>query len=118
MRRIVLRSKIHRARVTEVNIDYEGSLTLDESLMETAGMIPFEQAQVYNITNGERFFTYLIKGEKDSGVVGVNGAAAHRAGKGDEIIIATYGEVEESEINGFTPKIIILDADNRIKKVK
>ncbi|MFQ6070678.1 MAG: aspartate 1-decarboxylase [Candidatus Aminicenantales bacterium] len=117
MRRIILKGKIHRARVTEVNRDYEGSLTVDENLMNAAEMIPFEQVHVYNITNGERFLTYLIKGEKDSGVVGVNGAAAHKAKVGDEIIIATYVELEESEIDFIIPKIVILDADNRIKEV-
>ncbi|MFQ6108370.1 MAG: aspartate 1-decarboxylase [Candidatus Aminicenantales bacterium] len=118
MGRIMLEAKIHRARVTETNLDYEGSLTLDESLMEAAGMVPYEQVHVYNMTNGERFQTYLIKGEKDSGVVGVNGAAAHKAKVGDELIIATYAVLDEEKTGYFTPKIILVDEKNRVKLIK
>lgn len=118
MKRIMLKAKIHRATVTETNINYEGSLTLDESLMKEADMFPFEQVHVYNISNGERFVTYLIKGEKDSGVVGINGAAAHKAGKGDKLIIASYAMMDEEEIEFFVPKIVIIDENNRIKSVE
>lgn len=118
MKRIVLKAKIHGVTVTEINLNYEGSLTLDESLMEAAGMIPYEQVQVYNISNGERFLTYLIKGEKDSGVVGVNGAAAHKAKVGDKLILATYVSLEEGELDFFIPKILIADQNNRIKELK
>jgi len=118
MRRIMLKSKIHRARVTETNLDYEGSLTLDESLMKAADMIPYEQVHVYNISNGERFLTYLIKGEKDSGIVGVNGAAAHKAKVGDELIIVSYVVLKEEKIDYFMPKILILDEKNKIKRIK
>lgn len=118
MKRIMLKAKIHRATVTETNIDYEGSLTLDESLMKEADMFPFEQIHVYNISNGERFVTYLVKGEEDSGVVGINGAAAHKAGKGDKLIIASYAMVDEEEIEFFMPKIVIVDKNNRIKSVE
>ncbi len=118
MKRIMLKAKIHRAMVTETNINYEGSLTLDENLMKESDMFPFEQVHVYNISNGERFVTYLIKGEKDSGVVGINGAAAHKAGKGDKLIIASYAMVDEEEIEFFMPKIVIIDENNKIKSVE
>lgn len=114
----MLKSKIHKARVTETNFDYEGSLTLDESLMKAADMIPYEQVHVYNISNGERFLTYLIKGEKDSGIVGVNGAAAHKAKVGDELIIVSYVVLKEEKIDYFMPKILILDEKNKIKRIK
>ena len=118
MRRIMLEAKIHKARVTETNQDYEGSLTLDESLMEAAGMVPYEQVHVYNISNGERFITYLIKGRKETGVVGVNGAAAHKAKVGDELIIASYVVLEEEKAGFFSPKIVIVDEKNRVKRIK
>lgn len=118
MKRIMLKAKIHRATVTETNIDYEGSLTLDEMLMKEAGMFSFEQVHVYNISNGERFVTYLIKGEEDSGVVGINGAAAHKAGKGDKLIIVSYAMMDEEEIEFFMPKIVIVDENNRIKSIE
>lgn len=118
MRRIMLKSKIHKAKVTEIDLEYEGSLTLDESLMEAADMIPYEQVHVYNISNGERFVTYLIKGKKDSGVAGVNGAAAHKAKVGDKLIIASYVVLKEEKIDYFMPKILILDEENRIKEIK
>lgn len=118
MKRIMLKTKIHRATVTETNINYEGSLTLDEILMKEAGMFSFEQVHVYNISNGERFVTYLIKGEKDSGVVGINGAAAHKARKRDKLIIASYAMMDEEEIEFFMPKIVIVDKNNRIKSVE
>ncbi len=114
----MLKSKIHKAKVTEIDLEYEGSLTLDESLMEAADMIPYEQVHVYNISNGERFVTYLIKGKKDSGVVGVNGAAAHKAKVGDKLIIASYVVLKEEKIDYFMPRILILDEENRIKEMK
>lgn len=118
MRRIMLKAKIHRARVTQTDLDYEGSLTLDTNLMDAADMLPYEQVHVYNITNGERFLTYLIKGEKDSGVIGINGAAAHKAQVGDELIIATYTVLTEEKTDYFMPKIILVDGKNRIKRLK
>ena len=118
MRRIMLKAKIQKLVVTETNLDYEGSLTLDESLMEAVGMIPFEQIHVYNISNGERFLTYLIKGAKNSGVVGVNGAAVHKAKVGDKLIVASYVSLDEGEIDFFMPKILLVDDDNKIKELK
>jgi len=114
----MLKAKIHKATVTETNLNYEGSLTLDESLMKAADMIPYEQVHVYNISNGERFLTYLIKGAKNSGVVAVNGAAAHKAKVGDKLIIASYVSLEEGEIDFFMPKILIVDENNRLKEIK
>lgn len=118
MRRIMLKAKIQKLVVTETNLDYEGSLTLDEYLMEAVGMIPFEQIHVYNISNGERFLTYLIKGAKNSGVVGVNGAAVHKAKVGDKLIVVSYVSLEEGEIDFFMPKILLVDEDNKIKEIK
>lgn len=118
MRRIMLKAKIHQARVTETNLDYEGSLTLDGSLMKAADMISYEQVHVYNLSNGERFLTYLIKGEEDSGVVEVNGAAAHKAKVGDKLIIASYVVLKEENTDFFMPKILIVDEKNRIKEIK
>lgn len=118
MQRTLLKAKIQRLTVTETNLEYEGSLTLDESLMEVAGVLPFEQVHVYNISNGERFTTYLIKGAKDSGAVVVNGAAAHKAKAGDKLIVASYALLEEGEIDFFMPKILIVDEKNRIKDLK
>ena len=115
MKRFILKSKIHRAVVTETNIDYEGSLTIDESLLKAAEIVPFEQVHVYNITNGERFVTYTIKGKKDSGVIGVNGAAVHKASSGDVLIIAAYTLMDDEESSFFCPKVVLVDKDNKIK---
>jgi len=116
VKRNILKSKIQRAVVTEANIDYEGSITVDERLLEAADMLPFEQVHVYNITNGERFVTYVIKGEEDSGVIGVNGAAVHKASLGDMLIIASYTLMDDEEISYFCPKIILVDKDNRMSQ--
>lgn len=115
MERRMMKSKIHRARVTESNLDYEGSITIDETLMEKANIIPYEQVDIYNVTNGERFTTYAIKGERNSGVICINGAAAHRGRKGDIIIIVTYANYSESELSAFKPAKVYVDELNRIK---
>jgi aspartate 1-decarboxylase len=116
MKRIVLRSKLHKAVVTDADLDYEGSLALDDNLMKAADMIPFEQVYVYNVSNGERFSTYLIKAKEGSGTVGVYGAAAHKAGLGDKLIVVTYVLLDDEETEFFRPKILILDERNRIKE--
>ena len=116
MRRNILKSKIQRAVVTETHIDYDGSLTVDERLLHEADMLPFEQVHVYNVTNGERFVTYIIKGEKDSGVIGVNGAAVHKASVGDLLIIASYTIMDDEEISYFCPKIVLVDEKNRLRR--
>ena len=118
MKRIMLKAKIHHARVTDTNLDYEGSLSLDEELMRAADMLPYEKVHVYNVSNGERFSTYLIKGEKGSGKVGVFGAAAHRARVGDMLIVVSYVILDEEETDFFMPKILLLDADNKIVRIK
>lgn len=117
MQRIMLKSKIHRATVTDANIDYEGSITLDEELMEAANLLPFEQVHIYNITNGERFRTYVIKGSRGKGDVCVNGAAAHLAKKGHIIIIVSYAGMDEKEAAGHQPVLVYVDDENRIKNI-
>ncbi len=116
MKRNILKSKIQRAVVTETHIDYDGSLTVDERLLHAADMLPFEQVHVYNITNGERFVTYIIKGEKDSGVIGVNGAAVHKASVGDLLIIASYTIMDDEEVSFFCPRIVLVDEKNRLRQ--
>lgn len=118
MKRTFLKSKIHRAVVTEDNLDYEGSLGLDEGLMKAADLFPFERVEVYNVTNGERFATYLVKAEKGSGTVAVFGAAAHKAKAGDKVIIASYAVIDEDEIDFYVPKVVLVDERNRVKEIK
>ena len=118
MQRIMLKAKIHRAKVTEDNLDYEGSITIDEELMEAAGILPFEQVQIYNLSNGNRFETYVITGERGSGVICINGAAAHQANKDDLIIIASYGLFDQEELGHHRPKLIYVDEQNRIIKIR
>ena len=114
MQRFMLKSKIHQAVVTEADLNYEGSITIDEQLMEAVDILPYEQVQVYNITNGSRLETYVIKGERGSGVIGINGAAARLMNKGDRIIIAGYVCLEEKEIKTHKPKIIRVNEKNQI----
>lgn len=102
----ILKSKIHRVTVTEADLDYIGSITIDEALMEAAGIIENEQVDIYNITNGERFHTYAIKGERGSGVIGINGAAAHLAPVGSLIIIASYAMMDLDEARQWHPTVI------------
>jgi aspartate 1-decarboxylase len=114
----MLKSKIHRARVTEANINYEGSITIDQQLMEAADILPYEQVQVLNINNGARFSTYAIEGDRGSGEICLNGAAARLAVKGDTVIILSYCHVEDDEAQHFTPKLVHVDAQNAITEVK
>lgn len=116
MLREILKSKIHKARVTGKNLDYVGSITIDEALMDAAGLIHYEKVLVSNIRNGERFDTYVIPGKKNSGVVEVNGAAAHLAEEGDELIIMGFASLNEKEAEKHKPKIIVVDGENRISK--
>jgi len=118
MERIMLKSKVHKIVVTETNLEYDGSLTLDASLMEAADIVPNEQIHVYNIKNGKRFITYLIKGARDSGVVGINGASAHKVEVGDLLIIATYVLMEDRETDYYMPKSVLVDGNNKIKQIK
>ena len=112
--RTMLKSKIHRARVTGLSLDYEGSITIDKSLMAEADILPYEQVQVLNLNNGTRFTTYAIKGEADSGQVCINGAAARLAKKGDIILILAFCQVVEDEAATFLPRLVYVDSHNRI----
>jgi aspartate 1-decarboxylase len=113
MLRHLLKSKIHRATITDSNIHYQGSMTIDLDLMEAADILPFEQINVYNISNGERFETYAVEGSRGSGEICLNGAAARKGVVGDLIIIATYAGLNEQELKNFQPKIVQVDARNR-----
>jgi aspartate 1-decarboxylase len=111
----MLKGKIHRATVTDSNKDYEGSVAIDEALMEASGIREFEQVDIYNITNGNRFTTYAIKG--GGGEISINGAAAHMAARGDLVIIASYYALDESEAAGHKPHLVYVDGTNAITKV-
>jgi len=118
MRRAILKSKIHRARVTEANLNYEGSITIDKALMEAANIANFEKVSIWNIENGERFETYAVEGERDSGEICLNGAAARLVHVGDRVIIASFCELEEHEIAKHNPKLVLVDeSTNRIKAI-
>jgi len=112
--RTMLKSKIHRARVTQVNLDYEGSITIDKVLMEAGDLLPFERVEVLNINNGARFSTYAIKGEANSGVIGINGAAARLVAKGDMIIILSYCQLPDVEAIAMEPTVVYVDEKNRV----
>lgn len=114
MKRTLLKSKIHRATVTEADLDYNGSVTIDAALMDRANILPFEQVHVYNITRGTRFVSYAILGEAGSGVICINGAAAHRAGPGDLVIIASYAEYSEEEAAQHEPLALLVDQKNQL----
>jgi aspartate 1-decarboxylase len=114
MQRTMLKSKIHRVTVTHAELHYEGSCAIDETLLDAADIHEYEQIQIYNIANGERFTTYAIRAARDSGIISVNGAAAHKANPGDLIIIASYGTYTELELARFEPELAYVDADNRI----
>lgn len=116
--RTMLKSKIHRARVTGCNVDYEGSISIDKDLMEAADLLPYEKVDVLDINNGARFSTYVIEGERGSGTICLNGAAARLVAKGDIVIILSYHEVTEIEAATFAPRLVYVDATNRIVEVK
>lgn len=117
MQRFMLKSKIHRATVTDADLHYEGSITVDENLMKAAMILPYEKVAIYNVSNGERFTTYAIKGKRNSGVICLNGAAARKASRDDIIIIATYVMVDDAEAKNWTPQCVLVDQKNRIKKI-
>ncbi|MBK9516269.1 MAG: aspartate 1-decarboxylase [Anaeromyxobacter sp.] len=114
MRRTFFKSKIHRATVTHADLDYEGSVSIDEDLLEAAGIWEYEAVHVWNITRGTRLQTYAIKGQRGSGVICINGAAAHLNKPGDLVILATFAELEEAEAQGFKPTVVLVDRQNRI----
>ncbi len=113
----MLKAKLHKATITEANLNYEGSLTIDRELLDSVGIIPFERVKVYNINNGERVDTYAIEGEAGSGVIGLNGAAARKGLVGDLIIIVTFGFYDADELEGYHPRIALLDSNNQIKEM-
>lgn len=116
--RTMLKSKIHRARVTDGNIAYEGSVTIDKKLMEAADILPYEQVHILDINNGARFQTYAIEGEENNGDICLNGAAARLVAKGDIVIILTYHELDELECKDYHPRLVYVDEKNRITHTK
>jgi len=113
----MLKAKIHRATVTHAELDYEGSCAIDEELLRASGILEYEQIHIYNIANGERFVTYAIRAEAGSGVISVNGAAAHKAKPGDLLIICAYGQVRAAQAQRHRPRLVYPDADNRVARV-
>ena len=118
MQRIMLRAKIHRATVTQCDLNYEGSCGIDENLLEAADIREFEKIELYNVNNGERFATYAIKGKRGSGEISLNGAAARKAHLGDLLIICTYAPMTAAEIETYQPNIVFVDEHNRITGLK
>ncbi len=116
MQRTLLKAKLHHARVTHSELDYEGSCAIDGHLLDAAGIAEYEQIHIYNKTNGERFTTYAIRAEDGSGIISVNGAAAHKACPGDVVIICSYAILSQQELASFKPTLIYLDEDNRITR--
>ena len=112
MLREFCKSKIHRARVTDANLDYAGSITIDRTLMDAANLLPFEKVQVLNVSNGERFVTYVIEGERNSGTICINGAAARLVQINDLVIIVSYALLGDDELEHHTPAIVLVDIDN------
>ena len=113
-----LKSKIHRATVTDANLNYVGSITIDESLMEASQIREWQKVEILDVNNGERFQTYVIKGKANSGCVCLNGAAARKVQPGDKVIIVTYGYFEEKEIENFSPTVVMVDENNKITEIK
>ena len=116
--RTMLRSKIHRARVTETNVSYEGSITIDAQLLETADILPYERVEVLNVNNGARFGTYVIEGRKNSGEICINGAAARLVAKDDTVIILSYHSVTDEETSTIKPTLVYVDSENKVTTVK
>ena len=117
MDRVFFKSKIHRATITDANLVYEGSLTIDQDLMESAGILPYEKVDVVNINTGDRFTTYVIKGRRGSGEICLNGGAARLGQIGDLIIIITYAHLNESDIDSFETKAVLVDKENKVVSV-
>ena len=114
MQRTLLRAKLHRVHVTHSNLDYEGSVAIDGLLLSAADIHEYERVEIYNLRNGERFATYTIRAEAGSGIISINGAAAHKANPGDIVIICAYGVLQEQELAMFKPRLVYVDAQNRI----
>ena len=118
MNRTLLKSKLHRINVTQVELDYEGSCAVDKDFLDAAGMQEYEKVDVYNVTNGERFSTYLILAESGTKTLSVNGAAAHKASVGDVVIICTYGSFDEAEALSHKPTLVYFDKTNSVTNIK
>ena len=119
MRRIMLKSKIHRAKVTEACLEYEGSVTIDKTLMDAAKLLEYERVDIYNISNGERFNTYVIAGEPGSGEICLNGAAARKASVNDLVIICSFVVLDDEDCNhGYKPPLILIGENNQIAQIK
>jgi aspartate 1-decarboxylase len=118
MLRCFLRAKIHIATITESNLAYEGSITIDETILKKVGILPYEQVMISNLNNGERFETYVIPGKKDSGEICLNGPTARKGIVGDKVIIFCYSYLEDSHLEGHKPKIVFLNEENRVVRVK
>lgn len=118
MQRKLLKAKLHRVTTTVADLNYEGSCAIDTDLLEAAGIVEYEAIDIYNVTNGERFSTYAIAAERGSGIISVNGAAARKAAVGDLLIIATFALLDNDEIAGFHPTIVLVDNNNKIKAIK
>lgn len=114
MQRTMLKSKLHRLHCTHSELNYEGSCAIDEALLKAADIREYQQIDIYNINNGERFTTYAIRAQRNSGIISINGAAAHKAKPGDLLIIASYATYNELELEKFKPQLVYVDADNRI----
>lgn len=112
-----LYSKIHRATVTDANLNYVGSITIDETLLKAANIKQWQKVEILDVNNGERFQTYVIKGKADSGEICLNGAAARKVQKGDKVIIVAYGQFSEDELDDFKPTVVIVDDNNKIEKI-
>ena len=113
MKRTLLKSKIHRATVTDANLLYQGSVSIDPLLMEAADLVPFERVEIYNCTNGKRFATYAIPGTPGQGEIVINGAAAHKARRGDVVILASYADYEDADCRSHKPSLVFVDEKNR-----
>ena len=118
MQRVMLKSKLHRVSVTHSELEYEGSCAIDVSLLEAANIKEYEQISIYNITNGQRFTTYAIQAEKNSRIISINGAAAHKADPGDKLIIATFANYNEIELEKYQPLLVYVDHQNKITITK
>ena len=118
MKRRMFLSKIHRATITHADLHYEGSVTIDVELMEAAGMLPHEEIHVWNVTQGTRLVTYTLPGPRHSGVICINGAAAHLHNKGDLVILATFGEMDDQEARVHEPTVVLVDEHNHVKEVR
>ena len=112
----MLKAKLHKAHVTHSELEYEGSCAIDGALLDEAGIREYEQIQIYNLANGERFTTYAIRAQENTGIISVNGAAAYKANPGDRVIICCYAMLDQKELATFKPKLVYLDADNRITR--